>query len=155
MVRKINGALEKRMEHEQILAFEKEDKDLIKTTKYIVVVFSFFGMYKSYNEGTFFITLFPYALLSLYDYYNYSKYIDFSNKVLRYFVIVIRVFYFVTFFGAVMGMLKLLDIEDKFVYITFEQESHKIMRSYFLFIWITIYYLFMASEIYLPLKRKG
>ena len=59
MGRKIlKEALEKRMEREQNAEFNKAKKEPIKTTKYIIIVFSFIGIFNAYNEGTFFQNLF-------------------------------------------------------------------------------------------------
>ena len=92
MAKKINGALKKKMEHEQSLAIDNEKKEPIKIAKFIVIVFSLIGMYKSYEDGTFFSSLFPYTLLGLYDFYNYTQYTDFSNKFMKFFLLTMKCF---------------------------------------------------------------
>jgi hypothetical protein len=154
LAKKINGALKKKMEHEQSLAIDNEKKEPIKIAKFIVIVFSLIGMYKSYEDGTFFSSLFPYTLLGLYDFYNYTQYTDFSNKFMKLFLLTMKCFYHITFFIIAIGLFNVIYIKNRYIYANFEGKTNELFRSYYLLIWVIIYYLFMGAELYLPIKRK-
>ena len=154
MGRKIlKEALEKRMEREQNAEFNKAKKEPIKTTKYIIIVFSFIGIFNAYNEGTFFQNLFPYALLGLYDNFIYSRYTIGDKKKLIGFINFSKVFFRLNFLISTVGYFGLIKIQNNFILIAFEGQKYALMRSYVLFFWVVIYYLLMGAELYLPLER--
>lgn len=55
MVRKIkDNPIEKKMEQELKPIFENSREEPLQIAKYVVIVFSFIGIFSSYNQGTFF-----------------------------------------------------------------------------------------------------
>lgn len=152
LVRKTkDNPIEKKMEREQNLIFENSKEEPLKIAKYIVIVFSFIGIFSSYNQGTFFQNLFPYALLGMYDNYIYSHYS--SEKKLKKFIKFSKIFYRVTFFIVAIGYFKLIKIQEYFIVFVFEQQDIVLVRSRVLFLWVVIYYILMGVELYLPIKR--
>ncbi len=152
MVRKTkDNPIEKKMEREQKLIFENSKEEPLRVAKYIVIVFSFIGIFISYNQGTFFQNLFPYALLGMYDNYIFSHYS--SGKKIENFIKFSKIFYRVTFFIATIGYFNLIKIQEYFITFYFEQQEITLVRSYFLILWIAIYYILMGAELYLPIKR--
>lgn len=152
MVRKIkDNPIEKKMEQELKPIFENSREEPLQIAKYIVIVFSFIGIFSSYNQGTFFQNLFPYALLGMYDNYIYSHYS--SEKKLKKFIKFSKIFYRVTFFIVAIGYFKLIKIQEYFIVFVFEQQEIVLVRSRVLFLWVVIYYILMGVELYLPIKR--
>lgn len=153
MVRRVNSSyLEKKMEKEREKIFESAKEEPIRVTKYIIIIFSFFGIWNAYNDGIFFQNLFPYTLLGLYDNFIYTRY-SIGNSILKFFIKGSKFFYRATFFVAALGYFNFIGIENKNIFIWFEGEKYELIRSYYIFIWVFIYYLLMGAEIFLPLDR--